>query len=112
MSENLDLSGAVDALKEMLSGEDGNRQLQNIISMFGDNSQQSTSSSAGIDMDTILKMQKVMSAMNSGDNGRQAAFLQTLAPLLRPERRSAVDNAVRFLSIGKAIKVFKEIEGA
>ena len=109
MSDNIDLSGAVDALKEMLSGEEGNRQLQNIVSMLGANSQQSAS---GIDIDTMLKMQKVMSAMNSGNNGKQAAFLQNLAPLLRPERRSAVDNAVKFLSIGKAIKVFKEIEGA
>ena len=109
MSDNIDLSGAVDALKEMLSGEEGNRQLQNIVSMLGDNSQQSAS---GIVIDTMLKMLKVMSAMNSGNNGKQAAFLQNLAPLLRPERRSAVDNAVKFLSIGKAIKVFKELEGA
>ena len=110
MAENLDLSGAVDVLKEMLSGDEGKQQLQNIISMFGDNTQQSNPS-GGIDMETMLKMQKVMSAMNSG-NGKQAAFLQSLAPLLKPERRTAVENAVRFLSIGKAIKVFKEIEGA
>ena len=108
MTENLDLSGAVDALKEMLNGDEGKQQLQNIMSMFGDNTQQNNPT-GGIDMETMMKMQKIMSAMNSGD-GKQTAFLQSLAPLLKPERRTAVNNAVRFLSIGKAIKVFKEIE--
>ena len=34
MDENMDLSGAVEKLKQMMSSEEGQGQLQNIISAF------------------------------------------------------------------------------
>lgn len=116
MSNEVDLSGAVDMLKEMLSGDEGKQQIQNIIGMFGggDNStaQAPAQQVGGFDnIDMMFKLQKVMSVMNSGESAKQAAFLQSLKELLRPERRSTVDNAVKFLGVGRAIKAFKELEG-
>lgn len=116
MSDEMDLSGAVDMLKEMLSGDEGKQQLNNIMSMLGGSESQKPkeqpNTGAGIDnIEMMLKLQKVMSVMSSSENTRQTAFLLSLKDLLRPERRSTVDNAVKFLSVGRAVKVFKELEG-
>lgn len=117
MSNEVDLSGAVDMLKEMLSGDEGKQQIQNIIGMFGggDNSeaqQAPAQQGGGFDnIEMMLKLQKVMAVMNSGESAKQTMFLQSLRELLRPERRGSVDNAVKFLGVGRAIKAFKELEG-
>ncbi len=116
MAEELDLSGAVDMLKNMLSREEGKAQIESIVSMLGggaeaaeEKGQQSGIGNENIEM--MLKLQKVMAVMNSGKNSRQTAFLQSLKDLLRPERRGTVDNAVKFLSVSRAVKAFKELEG-
>ena len=57
----------------------------------------------------MIKLQKVMSAAKSAENGREAAFLRALAPLLRPERRDKLNNAVKILGMSRAIKIFKDI---
>ena len=116
MSNEVDLSGAVDMLKEMLSGDEGKQQIQNIIGTFsgGESSTAQAPAQQGGGFDNIemmLKLQKVMAVMNSGESAKQTMFLQSLRELLRPERRSSVDNAVRFLGVGRAIKAFKELEG-
>ena len=46
--------------------------------------------------------------MNDAENSRQAAFLRSLAPLLKPERRDKLNKAVRLLGMGKAIEVLKQ----
>ncbi len=116
MPDEIDLSGAVDMLKEMLGSEEGTQQIQNIAAMFGggQETQKEAPPSAGMGFDNIemmLKLQKVMSVMNGNANMRETAFLKSLRDLLRPERRGAVDNAVKFLSVGRAVKAFRELEG-
>lgn len=112
MSDEIDLSGAVDMLKNMLSSDEGSSAIENIMSMFSDTQQTPGVKTGGIDPDSIemmMKMQKIMSAMNSPERNRQTVFLQSLKPLLKSERQKSVDNAVKFLTIGKAIDAFKEM---
>ncbi len=112
MGDEIDLSGAVDMLKNMLSSEEGSSAIENIMSMFSDNQQMPGVKTGGIDPESIemmMKMQKVMSAMNNPEKNRQTAFLQSLRPLLKNERQKSVDNALKFLTIGKAIDAFKEM---
>ena len=110
MADELDLSGAVDMLKNMLNNEEGQQQIQNIVSMLGGENQteqpQKTNDPDNIEM--IMKLQKVMSIVNDAENSRQAAFLRSLAPLLKPERRDKLNKAVRLLGMGKAIEVLKQ----
>lgn len=112
MGDEIDLSGAVDMLRNMLSSDEGSSAIENIMSMFNDNQQTPGVKTGGIDPDSIemmMKVQKIMSAMNNPERNRQTAFLQSLRPLLKSERRKSVDNAVKFLTIGSAIDAFKEM---
>lgn len=116
MAEELDLSGAVDMIKNMLSGEEGKAQIESIVSMLGGGAETAEGKGqrrdSGVEnIEMMLKLQKVMAVMNNAETSRQTAFLQSLREILRPERRGTVDNAVRFLSVGRAVKAFKELEG-
>ena len=124
MSDGQNLSNAVDMLKNMLGSEEGQQQIQGIVSMLGgessgnaqsessensENSENKPSNFNADDAEMMMKLQKVMSAAKSAENGREAAFLRALAPLLRPERRDKLKNAVKILGISRAIKIFKDI---
>lgn len=112
MSDELDLSNAVDMLKGMLSDDEGRSQIQNIVSMLGNNSQNSTppqvESSAPDNLEMMLKLQNIMSALKTSNNS-QAEFLHALSPLLKPERRQKLDKAVNILNAGKAIEVMRQL---
>ena len=124
MSDGQNLSNAVDMLKNMLGSEEGQQQIQGIVSMLGgessgnaqsessensENSENKPSNFNADDAEMMMKLQKVMSAAKSAENGREAAFLRALAPLLRPERRDKLNNAVQILGMSRAIKIFKDI---
>ena len=124
MSDGQNLSNAVDMLKNMLGSEEGQQQIQGIDSMLGgessgnaqsessensENSENKPSNFNADDAEMMMKLQKVMSAAKSAENGREAAFLRALAPLLRPERRDKLNNAVKILGMSRAIKIFKDI---
>lgn len=124
MSDGQNLSNAVDMLKNMLGSEEGQQQIQGIVSMLGgessgnaqnedsensESSENKPSNFSADDAEMMIKLQKVMSAAKSAENGREAAFLRALAPLLRPERRDKLNNAVKILGMSRAIKIFKDI---
>ena len=124
MSDGQNLSNAVDMLKNMLGSEEGQQQIQGIVSMLGgessgnaqsessensENSENKPSNFNADDAEMMMKLQKVMSAAKSAENGREAAFLRALAPLLRPERRDKLNNAVKILGMSRAIKIFTDI---
>lgn len=124
MSDGQNLSNAVDMLKNMLGSEEGQQQIQGIVSILGgessgnaqsessensENSENKPSNFNADDAEMMMKLQKVMSAAKSAENGREAAFLRALAPLLRPERRDKLNNAVKILGMSRAIKIFKDI---
>ena len=124
MSDGQNLSNAVDMLKNMLGSEEGQQQIQGIVFMLGgessgnaqsessensENSENKPSNFNADDAEMMMKLQKVMSAAKSAENGREAAFLRALAPLLRPERRDKLNNAVKILGMSRAIKIFKDI---
>lgn len=58
---------------------------------------------SGIDIETMMKLQKVMSAMNSSSNSSGANLLRSLKPFLKPSRQSKVDEYIQLLNIEKVI---------
>ena len=117
--ESMDLSGAVDMLKNMLYGEEGQQQIQNILSMFGGGAPDAENAvpgeaTGGIDPDNLemmLKLQRAMSAMNSRKNNSQSQLLMALKPFLKPARQEKVDSAMKMLSLTKVIEVMRETQG-
>ena len=114
--ESMDLSGAVDMLKEMLAGEEGQQTIQNILGMFGNEPPEETApgvTTGGIDPDNIammMRLQKAMMAMNSRRNNNQTQLLTALKPFLKPSRRDKVDRAMQMLNLGQVIAVMKETQ--
>ena len=117
MSDEIDFSNLTDMIGALLEGDEGKRQIQSILSMFTSEPDKNSAPGAatgGINPDNLemmLKIGQVMSAIGDCKTTKQTALLNSLRDLLRPERRSRVDNAIKFLSVGKAIDALRKIEG-
>ncbi len=117
MSDEIDFSNLTDMIGALLEDDEGKRQIQSILSMFtSDTDEKSVPGVAtgGINPDNLemmLKIGQIMSAIGDCKTTKQTALLNALRDLLRPERRIRVDNAVKFLSVGKAIDALRKIEG-
>lgn len=116
-NEGMDLSGAVDMLKEMLSGDEGKQQLQNIMNMFGGGAPDGNApgeATGGIDaesLETIMKLRQAMAIARSKDNNSRSQLLIALKPFLKPSRQEKVDSAVRMLGLGRVIEAMREVQG-
>lgn len=64
------------------------------------------------DMNTILKMQKIMSSMN---NDKQADYrtnlLMSLKPYLKESRKGKVDQYVQLMKMGKIFEIMNPLGG-
>ena len=130
MEDNLDLNEGFSKLSEMLSTEDGQKQISDIISALqGDGSednsplsgilsslgmgdekkQEEKPKTSGFDLDfeTLGKIKKLLSA-GSGKNNHNTALLQSIKPFLQDGRREKVDSLIKIMSYAS---VFKEFGG-
>lgn len=114
--EGTDLSGALDMLKNMLSGEEGQQQIQNILGMFQGVTPQTDcpgESTGGIDPDGLemmLKLQQAMTAMKGKQQSEEAGLLLALRPFLKPKRQEKVDHAMKLLKFSGLIKMMREVQ--
>lgn len=70
-----------------------------------DNCAENSSPFDGIDFDTIMKMQKIISSMNSSSNSSGANLLRSLKPYLKPSRQAKIDECIQLLSLEKAFSL-------
>ncbi len=75
------------------------------------NSSSSNSSFEMPDMETILKIKKVMEQMNDTSNDPGIALLTSLKPYLRENKKSKVDQYIKMISISKAMSIFNDLGG-
>ena len=66
---------------------------------------------SNIDMNTILKMKKILDGMNNNKNNPRSNLLLSLKPYLRPERRSKVDQYINLFNMGSMMENFKSMGG-
>ena len=115
--DSLDLSGAIDMLKNMLSDQEGQSQIQNIMNMFQgstDTTRAPGEQTGGInpdDIDMFLKLQKAMTLMNESQNNSRAQFLMALKPFLKPSRRDKVDKAMQLMKFSGMIEIMRNVQG-
>ena len=96
-----------DNIKEMLNSLSNNATNQNPET----NTRVDPSSNPGIDMETMMKMQKIMSAMNSSSNNSGANLLRSLKPYLNPSRQAKVDEYIQLFNIEKVINLMNQSGG-
>ena len=75
--------------------------VKDMLNSFVKNSNNSNSSDSSdsnsfndFDMDTILKMQKIIKAMNTTESSSRANLLRSLKPYLNPDRQKKVDQYI------------------
>ncbi|MCX8075147.1 MAG: hypothetical protein N2749_06135 [Clostridia bacterium] len=95
---NLDFSG--------LSSILGNLNLSGIFGNNNSNQKNSepVSDSPNIDINTIMKMQKIMSSMNRSDPRKN--LLLSLKPFLRKSRQDKINEYITILSVTSALGIF------
>ncbi len=130
--EEKDIQQGFEKLSEMLSTEDGQKQISDIISALqGDGGEEESPLSgilsslgmasseekeekkqpqnSGFDLDfaTLSKVKKLLSA-SGGKKSESTALLQSLKPFLRDERKEKIDSLIKIMSYAS---VFKEFGG-
>lgn len=111
-------------LSEMLGNSGNHENIENIISNFtsnfeknNDNMNNNTSNNSNnfdfsnIDIDTVMKIKKVMSALNTKKDDPRSNLLMSLKPYLKPSRRDKMDEYIKFINISSAIDVFNNMGG-
>lgn len=128
MSEEFDFSKAIAEVQQMLSSEEGENQIQNLLGMLTGSSKEDAEGASSVnanltagdkgqadllsglgDIEMLMKLQSVMNIVGNQKNDSNAAFLQSLKPFLKAERRDKLDRAAKILTVTKAIKAFKEL---
>ena len=115
MGGEIDLRGAVEKLKEMMSSGEGREQISGIISALSGSEgggekprEQTAMEEEAADFEMMVKMGKVLESVKRRDTGREAELLYALKPYLRESRRAKTDNAVRIMGMIKAFSVLRE----
>ena len=115
-----DMSEMLKNFSSMMDGKeipDNIKEMLNSLSNNTTNSNSETttraepSSNPGIDMETMMKMQKIMSAMNSSSNNSGANLLRSLKPYLNPNRQAKVDEYIQLFNIEKVINLMNQSGG-
>ncbi len=113
--EAMDFGGAIEQMKELLSGPEGSRKIQEMLEAFsvppnGPPGQ----ATGGIDPESaemMMNIQKVMQLMRRENDNEQARLLQSLKPFLSHARQNKVDKALRLLNMGKIISLLQDGQG-
>lgn len=110
-----DISSAINQLQNMLSSEDGKKNIENMLGSFGmgtnnpppvqDNDFGMPSSNM-LNPDSFAMMQNVMEALQRHDDPRSQLLL-ALKPYLSSSRSAKIDKAIMLLSLGKIPSIMK-----
>lgn len=66
---------------------------------------------SGLDINTILKMQKIIKSMNSEQNSSRANLLRSLKPYLNHSRQEKVDQYIQLLNMEKVFEMLNNDGG-
>lgn len=117
MSEK-DMNNIMNQLNQMFQKNEFPEEIQNLLNNFKNSSENnsetinnSNTSNTEFDINTILKMKKIMDSMNSNKDDPRANLLLSLKPYLKESRRKKVDQYVQFFGLGKAFEIINSLGG-
>lgn len=115
MDDNL--TNAINQLQNMLSSDEGKKNIENMLGSLGSVSAPQNGSDTGIqnlsgllNPDNISKVKNIMDTFQRHDDPRSQLLL-SLKPYLSPIRSSKIDTAVMLLSLGKIPSIVKLMRG-
>lgn len=100
-------------LSDLLSEK--NIDLEQVLGNFqnsaDENPPKETSSSSGIDMDTLLKIQKLAGILSNSESSKDETLLRALKPYMRDSRKEKIDHYIKMLHILNVAQKFQEMGG-
>ena len=72
---------------------------------------ESISDNPEIDINSILKLKKIMDSMNSKKDDPRSRLLLSLKPYLKESRRKKVDQYIQLFGLGKAFEIMNSLGG-
>ena len=115
-----DMSEILKNFSSMMEGKEIPDNIKEMLSSLQNNSSKSENNGSGqnvsqsipnIDINTMLKMQKLLNTMNNSSNSSGANLLRSLKPYLKPSRQAKVDEYIQLFSIEKAIELMRQSGG-
>lgn len=118
-----DMSNLMNQINSMIQNNQIPEDIQNIIQNLGsgskdnsdtevqsedisqDSSSSSTNSAPEIDIETMMKMTKMINSMKSQKNDPRANLLLSLKPYLKESRKSKVDQYIQLFNMGKVFEM-------
>ena len=117
MSNN-DMNNMMNQLNQMFQNNDFPDDIKNLLNNLKSSSDSENTSressninDSGIDINTILKMKKVMDSMNSNKDDPRSNLLLSLKPYLKESRRKKVDQYIQLFGLGKAFEIMNSLGG-
>ena len=109
--------------------DDSRKLMENIMGMLGDNpaetlgemlsafsqktekaEEDNETKTDGLDPTMLLKIQNVMSKLNSNEVDERRALLIAIKPFLSEEKQGQIDQAIRFLKLSELAKTAQELD--
>ena len=122
MSDNM--SNLMNQISNMLNSNEIPDDIKNMMSNLSKSQKDSSSSNTAspneisnssqapdLDIETIMKIKKIMDSMKETKNDPRANLLRSLKPYLKDSRKEKVEQYIHFLGIEKAFETFGSLGG-
>jgi hypothetical protein len=123
LSGGFDFSNAMEKLQHMMSSEDGQSKLKNMIDTFSNGSSDENSNeekksekteenkkysnkNENFDFESIGKIKKMISQV-SLHNNKHSSFLKALKPYLKKNRQQKLESAMKIINLAQIAKTMK-----
>ncbi len=120
MSE--DMSNIINQLNNMIQNNEIPSDIRNMMNNFANSNNNSANNdiqdmssnsedntSTEFDINTIMKMKKIMDSMKSSKDDPRANLLKSLKPYLKESRKEKVDQYISLFNMGKVFEMLRSI---
>lgn len=111
ISNMLNSNEIPDDIKNMMSNLSKSQKDSSTSNTASPNEISNSSQAPDLDIETILKIKKIMDSMKETKNDPRANLLRSLKPYLKDSRKEKVEQYIQFLGIEKAFETFGSLGG-
>lgn len=111
ISNMLNSNEIPDDIKNMMSNLSKSQKDSSTSYTASPNEISNSSQAPDLDIETIMKIKKIMDSMKETKNDPRANLLRSLKPYLKDSRKEKVEQYIQFLGIEKAFETFGSLGG-
>lgn len=111
ISNMLNSNEIPDDIKNMMSNLSKSQKDSSTSNTASPNEISNSSQAPDLDIETIMKIKKIMDSMKETRNDPRANLLRSLKPYLKDSRKEKVEQYIQFLGIEKAFETFGSLGG-